>query len=546
MKFGTWGPLSRKANNASAVDKVDSEYQKKARDFYDVENAAIVETVFRKPQRFASVHSLDDKDKVYRVPTAIGFHSMDSADEADRYEIQVPEERETTVAAKKDTKEEPKQQQQEEVREGAVISGSLVKSVVQKLEKERKEKAKQEKAQKVETKPSEKEEVVVEPAEPEKEEPAAVEPEEIVKQDSEDDTMYDGDDKYGYTEEMNMKSIFSADESCPPMWKSFSEEESEELDEDAKEAAKRRRETALEEAKKLRALNSVPDGEEPAWVAPDESSLDPRIYRTAASDNSKKSKKLPKFTLPGSGKTIRSKLTKKSNKTKSTKSKSSESSKKNSVGTENSIIEKEPMVEPQTAPAKEDTQKSPKKEKREETNSSKTRSFDEDVSAVREESAEEETEPQPTFTTCVFEGLTTLAATVDYWMGDGENKDTEVHELKKVASPKNRPMSPKSPKKLASPKKSGSPRKFGSPRKLGSPKKKSMELSEISIPTPHLNGLAEKLQDDISILGLQKGKNKKQKKKMQQEQDENSVPQQVKKSGKKSMFGKVLNRKTKA
>ena len=82
MKFGAW--TSRKADKNAAAT-VDAEYQKKARNFYDVQNAAIVETVFRKPETYANLQPLNDGDEVEQVPTAIGFRSMDSADEADKY-----------------------------------------------------------------------------------------------------------------------------------------------------------------------------------------------------------------------------------------------------------------------------------------------------------------------------------------------------------------------------------------------------------------------------------------------------------------------------
>jgi hypothetical protein len=77
-----------------------------------------------------------------------------------------------------------------------------------------------------------------------------------------------------------------------------------------------------------------------------------------------------------------------------------------------------------------------------------------------------------------------------------------------------------------------------------SPTKKSKSfsgmVSEISIPTP--NKEEESIDDDVSILGLDKRKNKKK----NTEDSENYVPQQTKKKGKSRAFGKILGRKTKA
>ena len=56
----------------------DQKYRKEASGFYN--DSAIVETVFRKPKEFADLHEYDDVPEIDRVPTAVGFHSLDSAE----------------------------------------------------------------------------------------------------------------------------------------------------------------------------------------------------------------------------------------------------------------------------------------------------------------------------------------------------------------------------------------------------------------------------------------------------------------------------------
>jgi hypothetical protein len=65
----------------------DQQYRKAATGFYqgnnnvdDDDGGAIIETVFRKPKEFADLHEYDDIPLIDRVPTAVGFHSLDSAD----------------------------------------------------------------------------------------------------------------------------------------------------------------------------------------------------------------------------------------------------------------------------------------------------------------------------------------------------------------------------------------------------------------------------------------------------------------------------------
>eukprot|EP00339_Tiarina_fusa_P000585 CAMPEP_0117006216 /NCGR_PEP_ID=MMETSP0472-20121206/6527_1 /TAXON_ID=693140 ORGANISM="Tiarina fusus, Strain LIS" /NCGR_SAMPLE_ID=MMETSP0472 /ASSEMBLY_ACC=CAM_ASM_000603 /LENGTH=969 /DNA_ID=CAMNT_0004707625 /DNA_START=71 /DNA_END=2983 /DNA_ORIENTATION=+ len=79
-------------------------YEKAARGFYTNDppsaNSAVVETVFRKPKVFADLNEYDDgAPMIDRVPTAIGYHSMDSAEEyneeksrASRYSYDVRDE----------------------------------------------------------------------------------------------------------------------------------------------------------------------------------------------------------------------------------------------------------------------------------------------------------------------------------------------------------------------------------------------------------------------------------------------------------------------
>jgi hypothetical protein len=74
----------------------DQQYRKAATGFYN--DSAIVETVFRKPKEFADLHQYDDIPLIDRVPTAVGFHSLDSAESLNeeksrisRYEFDVDE-----------------------------------------------------------------------------------------------------------------------------------------------------------------------------------------------------------------------------------------------------------------------------------------------------------------------------------------------------------------------------------------------------------------------------------------------------------------------
>jgi hypothetical protein len=58
------------------------EYARHASRFYGRDppsaSSAVVQTVYRKPREFADVHEYDEDPAIDRVPTAVGFHSMDS------------------------------------------------------------------------------------------------------------------------------------------------------------------------------------------------------------------------------------------------------------------------------------------------------------------------------------------------------------------------------------------------------------------------------------------------------------------------------------
>lgn len=533
MKFGAW--TSRKADKNAAAT-VDAEYQKKARNFYDVQNAAIVETVFRKPETYANLQPLNDGDEVEQVPTAIGFRSMDSADEADKYATL--EERDVPVKSsikvykmearempemnvkdliqwleiekgkKKDSeKEEPSKKEEPTKYDELSVAEGTVAETIAKIEEKSvaaeetfvEEKAVEETTnEEAATEETATEEIATEEAPIEEAgtgEEVEVVPEGPLEVEEEEEVDV-GDDKYGQTEEMEMKAMFSLDESCAPVWKSQSEGEMQPFD----------AEDALEQAKKVLALNTV-------TVVDDQKGKS--MFKRMSRKKSKSSK--------GSRKTEKSMS--KSKKTEP-KSMAENDIKSVAVESENSIIENGQKEEDEEYIVYEEVEEEVEEE--DETFDEDDETFDEDdepiesgsyddddslLRKVRRESKRRESlmeKTEKTFATVMFEGLTACAGQVDYWMGDAAYK-VELREAE-IARAR-------------------------SPRQSLSPTKKSVGLSEISIPTLDLAGTTEK--DDVSMLGLQKGEKT-------QVQDENYVPQQVKKVGKKSMFGKILNRKTKA
>ena len=188
---GDDGPSRHRSRKDGAPKRKE---KKKKFDGYNPPSAssAVVETVFRKPKVYADLHEYDGVQVIDRVPTAVGYHSMDSA---------------------------------EEIEEAKSRGGYSM--------DERKE-------------------------ERETEEPAQ-DPPEWENLETEDKTEIeieisdDDDDKYSQymrnhnpSMKSNMSIMSNDSDSCPPIWRSFSEEKEE-----------RNHEWALQEAKRVRALNSV-------------------------------------------------------------------------------------------------------------------------------------------------------------------------------------------------------------------------------------------------------------------------------------------------
>ena len=88
-----------------AWSNAEQDYHRKADRFYQGDvgddgfhRGAIVETVYRKPREYADLHEYDEIPVIDRVPTAIGYHSQDSAEmlneeksRASRYGVEGPE-----------------------------------------------------------------------------------------------------------------------------------------------------------------------------------------------------------------------------------------------------------------------------------------------------------------------------------------------------------------------------------------------------------------------------------------------------------------------
>lgn len=496
-------------------------YQGRANKFYNMkqsgQTAAVVETVFRKPKPFANLHEYDDTETVDQVPTAIGFQSFDSAEEVieakmkSRYHFEEPAKKEKPQESEgsgpmekervssKENKPTPTSSEQMHVPFHKVILRKVEqRSPSEKVEEKRPIVAPEER-QGVGEKKNEKEK----------------------KEEVEDE--FKGDDRYGLG-----KSIFSDDDSCPPLWKSFSNDNDGKRD--AGEAAieeKARRENALNEARKLRALNSVNGAESTPFET--EIGMDPRLRRNRTQESYQKKtdaikKRSSKRTVADAEDNCKMRH---------------EFVQKNVVnsnrnGKDPVSIVSNSIIASQTPPRKvavkaitvnsrfdDASYGSEGQSKASEDDKHRTMSAGTLVQAATEQS----------FAACVYEGLTNLT-NINYWIGeqasiDGSQEGSDDGSREAVKNPSNVHW------------KGGSKRDSSATKAM-----RPAIVSEITIPTPAVGRKGEPhMEDSVSILGL----DKKQSNMESMGNGENHVPQkQKKRKGKSRVFGKILGRKSAA
>lgn len=496
-------------------------YQRKANKFYNVKDsgqtAAVVETVFRKPKEFANLHEYDDTVIVDQVPTAIGFNSFDSADEVmeaktkTRYHFEEPTKKEVQL---------PRQIEESKPSEESKVSTN-------KGENERNSSSSPEQLhvpfhklilRKVENRAPrakvEEKQLVVEPE---------VREDSWEKKNNEEeeaeDTVSDKD-RYDLGQ-----SNFSDDDSCPPLWKSFSNESDGGLGDSAKEKA--RRQIALNEARKLRALNSVNFANDPKPLETD-MGVDPRLRRNTAQGSGFKK------TSPVHQKSSSNKVMGRGNTGKS----SQEPVQKNAVRSNNrkdpvSILSNS-IIASQPPPRKVEVKAMTFDRRFDDASygsEGQSKGSDDGKQHTIPTETKRPADTEQSIAACVYEGLTNLT-NIHYWMGeqassDGnqQGSDDESLEAVKVSSNTNSSGTAKRDSKATK----------SSCRAI---------VSEITIPTSAVRASREpRMEDSVSILGL----DKKQSNKGAMDNGENRVPQkQKKRKGKSRGFGKILGRKTAA
>jgi hypothetical protein len=480
--------------------------------YQPAQSAAVVETVFRKPKAYANLHEYDGMQTIDHVPTAIGFNSFDSDDE----------EMEAKMKSRYDFMEQPEPEPEKETRQAEEENEATKKAGSEpQVEDLKNAVARLRKVSKPEARSSNPEEKVEEaPKQMPEEKPAEDEKEEI------------GNDRYG---DLNT-SAFSDDDSCPPMWKSFSEDGDEKLDKKASsDEAKRRRAAALVEAKRLRALNSVAVPEELTPFEED-MDIDPRLRPNTVANTvgsvsgaSRKSRS-----------TWHSKSSKSTKKTEINVTKTSAKKQKDPYSlVSNSIVASASQPQP---PPKVAVKAMENKHYEDASYGS------EGQSEMESKQSSMSTKPQApvaqNLAAYVYEGLANLTS-VNYWLGEEEQKEEKGIRRDESGDDSESTKTSKSSEKSLKLDLDKIQAKLTSKKSL-SPMKKSRSssgmVSEISIPTPELNNNQEvSIHDDISILGLDKRRSKKN-----MEDSENYVPQQTKQKGKARAFGKILGRKTKA
>lgn len=225
------------------VDYENEEYVRHASRFYShggipapSTTSAVVETVYRKPREFANVHEHDNNPSIPidRVPTAIGFHSMDSWDNGlglalSRYEG------EDEVRECEQQMERQLERQREEV---------------ERMRQEEDRRRQEEECVRLEMLRRQEEEAIV----PGKTGEVEIEAKNLVLEHATEQLSLEFDakdiDEGRYAAEDDTFNTSVDSDSCPPLWRSESEEDKilmEHTDYDQ----------ALAEAKRVRALNEV-------------------------------------------------------------------------------------------------------------------------------------------------------------------------------------------------------------------------------------------------------------------------------------------------
>jgi len=332
-----------------------------------------------------------------------------------------------------------------------------------------------------------------------------------------------GNDRYGLGQ-----SVFSDDDSCPPLWKSFSDEKNGKLDDgEAAIKEKARRQNALNEARKLRALNSVFGVD--STPSESEIEVDPRLRRKRNEESYNKQAGSMQTTSCTRRKVVRAgengKMRKKS------VQKNVVSSKKN--GKEPTSIVSNSIIASQPTPRKVAIKALTVDKRFDDASYGSEGQSKGSVDKQRTipTGADGQAEAEQSFAAYVYEGLTNLT-NVNYWIGEQASSDGS-HEGSDDAS---RGVCKMSSKAHAN----GASKCDPNATKLIS----HAVVSEITIPTPTVRNKGEpQMEDSVSILGL----DKKQSNMDPMENGENRVPQkQVKRKGKSRVFGRILGRKAAA
>jgi hypothetical protein len=472
-------------------------YEQKAKMFYATESIAVVESVYRKPKAFANLHEYDEGTIIDQVPTAIGFNSFDSAEEINlaksksRYEEYVSPK--AVIIEEKRTEPETDSEAEEEVvketREEAPSNESQAETP---SEDTPLDEAPSDEIASVKKDPSY---VTVEKEEKEEVEEFREAQEISDKQSEEIEEAVDSFDKYGL-----VNTTVSEDDSCPPIWKSFSEDSASSIDQNEKvnkkdslKAAQRRREAALEEAKRKRALNSVIIPGVDSIETVDSMDSDPRIRR-----NQRKGRK-KKFGL---GIKSRSKKTKKGSK-KAVAGKAEAYPKPSDVKKLEAVESQATIEEMKSFEI--NAKSSMETETSEDTNDSEETDKYETGSGDQEDTLLEET-----FASYIYSGLTTMNPC--YWMAAEQVKDEN------------------------------SIRKDDSSDSHSTMSHEVMTLTlDVDTATFEKPELSTETPTMISVPSTKA--QKKDEANKGSTMDENQVPQQMKK---KRGFGKILGRRTKA
>eukprot|EP00980_Cylindrotheca_fusiformis_P005205 scaffold1118_cov135-Cylindrotheca_fusiformis.AAC.3 len=516
----------RKADTAVKEAEAESYNQKRAQQFYKnyqpAQSSAVVETVFRKPKTFANLHEYDGKHTVDHVPTAVGFNSFDSADEImeakmkPRYDFTVAPEHET-----KNDKEEIKDKTSTRTPPDYAPQLEELKNAVGRLRKVTKGSKFSNQRGKAETRAK------------------------IDERSKEADKEEVDNDRYGGLSNL----IVSEDDSCPAMWKSYSEDSADEKNLTRKsttEETKRRRAAAIVEAKRIRALNSVADSEEQTPFEVD-MGMDPRLRPNTGGSVSGSSRK------SWSSWRNKSRMTNTAADSTPNLTGVTETTNKKQLAPF-SVVSNSIVASQQPPPNfSENIVERMRYDDASYGTESQSKSYEDEMESRQSSANIQSRAPmEKNLAKYVFEGLSNFA-NVNYWFGEQERKtEKEIgHNGSRDDSRSTKTSKSSAAKSLTLEKvhsKQLSPKSL-SPSKKAKPS--SAMVSEISFPTPEPETIADQsINDDVSILGLDKQKRmttgKQQGMKKHVEDSENHVPQQLKKKGNSKVFGNILGHKTKA